>query len=87
MRGQELLTLVIYDVEDDRVRQRIAKACLDCGLDHIQYSAFRGLLGATMRKELFTRLKDLLGERPGRILVAPQCEADAAASQEVSRLP
>lgn len=87
MRGQEVLTLVIYDVEDDRVRLRFAKACKDYGLEHIQYSAFRGPLGVTLRKELFVRLKDALADRPGRILVVPLCEKDAAACQEVSRVP
>lgn len=87
MRGQELQTLVIYDVEDDRARLRIAKACRDYGLEHIQYSAYRGPLGITLRKELFGKLKDILAERPGRILVVPLCDKDAEASQELNRVP
>ena len=87
MRGQEAVTLVIYDVEDDRIRLRISKVCRDYGLDHIQYSAFRGPLGVTLRKELFAKLKDALGERPGRVLVAPLCEKDVEASQELNRVP
>jgi CRISPR-associated protein Cas2 len=87
VRGEEVLTLVIYDVEDDRIRLRIAKTCKDYGLDHIQYSAFRGALTATLRKELFTKLKDALADRPGRILVAPLCEKDAEACHEVSHGP
>ncbi len=87
MRGQETLTIVIYDVEDDRIRLKIAKTCRDYGLEHIQYSGFRGSLSATLRKELFTKLKDALAERPGRILVVPLCEKDAEACQEVSRVP
>lgn len=78
---------MIYDVEDDRVRLRIAKACRDYGLDHIQYSAFRGPLTATLRKELFARLKDSLAERPGRVLVVPLCEKDAEGCLELSRVP
>lgn len=87
MRAQEVLTLVIYDVEDDRIRLRFAKACKDYGLEHIQYSAFRGQLSATLRKELFSKLRDALAERPGRILVVPLCEKDAEACQEVNRVP
>lgn len=87
MKGQEVVTLVIYDVENDRVRSRIAKTCRDYGLEHIQYSAFRGPLSSTLRSELFTRLKDTLADRPGRILVVPLCAKDAEASQEVSRAP
>ena len=40
MRGQEVLTFVIYDVEDDRVRTRVSNTCKDYGLERIQYSAF-----------------------------------------------
>lgn len=87
VKAQEVLTLVIYDVEDDRIRLKIAKACRDYGLEHVQYSAFRGALSATLRKELFAKLKDALADRPGRILVVPLCEKDAEACQEVSRVP
>ena len=50
VRGQELLTFVIYDIVDDRVRGRVANACKDYGLERIQYSAFCGSLDATRRE-------------------------------------
>lgn len=87
MRDAALRTLVIYDVEDDRVRLRIARACRDYGLDHIQYSAFSGALDATRRRELCVRLADTLGESPGRLLVVPVCEKDAAEVREVVNAP
>ncbi len=87
VRGQEVLTLVIYDVEDDRARLRMAKACKDYGLTHVQYSAFRGPLNGTLRKELFAKLKDALGEKHGRVLVVPLCEKDAEACLELSHAP
>lgn len=76
VRGEELLTFVVYDIQDDRTRMRIASACKDYGLDHIQYSAFSGHLDGNRRRELFARLADTLGERIGRILVLPVCEKD-----------
>jgi CRISPR-associated protein Cas2 len=83
MPEQELRTLVIYDVADDRTRLKLAKACKDYGLEHIQYSAFAGPLGATQRKQLCARLIDTLGQRPGRLLLVPICQADVAASHEI----
>jgi CRISPR-associated protein Cas2 len=74
---EEQLTFVIYDVQDDRTRMRVADACKDYGLDHIQYSAFSGYLDGNRRRELFARLADTLGSRAGRILVVPVCERDA----------
>lgn len=69
-------TLVIYDVPDDRTRTRVSEACLDYGLERIQYSSFSGKLSRNKREELFLRLQALVGEQPGKILVQPICEKD-----------
>ena len=78
---------MIYDVEDDRVRTRVARTCRDYGLTHVQYSAFSGPLSATRRREMCTRLADTLGTSPGRLLVVPVCEKDAAAAREFFNPP
>ena len=87
MSGQELLTFVVYDIEDDRIRARIANACKDYGLERIQYSAFSGPLSATMRGELIARLGDTLGDEVGKILVLPVCEKDLQARREMLNAP
>jgi CRISPR-associated protein Cas2 len=87
MRGQELITYVVYDIVSDRIRLRIAGVCKDYGLDHVQYSVFSGPLDATRRREIFTRLGDTLGDNEGRILMLQMCEKDAAARQEIARGP
>lgn len=87
MRGQALMTFVVYDIVDDRIRARIANTCKDYGLERIQYSAFRGSLDTTRRGELFTRLADELGREIGRILMLPLCEKDAQARREVVNEP
>ncbi len=58
----ELITLVIYDVEDDRARTRVAEACKDFGLQRIQYSCFRGKLSQNKREELYERMRKLQRE-------------------------
>ena len=87
MRGQELLTFVVYDIEDDRIRARIANACKDYGLEHIQYSAFCGPLDASRRGELYARLADTLGRDVGKVLVLPVCEKDVLAKRELINEP
>lgn len=72
----ELLTFVFYDVESDRIRGRIADACLDYGLRRIQYSVFIGPLSRNRREEIFDRMRDLLGDGAGCIVVQPLCEKD-----------
>jgi CRISPR-associated protein Cas2 len=86
-RGQTVLTFVVYDIVDDRIRTRVANTCKDYGLERIQYSAFSGELDATRRGELFTRLADELGHDVGRILVLPVCEKDARARRQILNEP
>lgn len=68
--------LVIYDVEDDKVRRKMFDACRDYGLTSVQYSAFFGWLGRHRREELFARLGRLLAGKEGNVIVAPLCAAD-----------
>jgi CRISPR-associated protein Cas2 len=83
MRGQELLTFIVYDITDDRIRLRIANVCKDYGLDHIQYSVFSGPLDATRRKEMFARLDRTLGKHEGKVMMLQMCEKDVAAKREI----
>ena len=83
---QELRTLVMYDIEDDRIRHRISEACLDYGLERIQFSVFRGKLNRNKREELLTRLTQTLGEDPGKILIQPMCEEDFRSALELLRI-
>lgn len=83
VRGQDLLTFVVYDIESDRIRSRVADVCKDYGLTRIQYSAFSGLLDSSRRQEMFLKLSDTLGRRPGKIIVLPICEKDAAARRQI----
>lgn len=68
--------LVIYDIVDDRARLKVADACLDYGLDRVQYSAFAGDISRNLQEELFKKMRKLLGKRPGNIQLIPICETD-----------
>ncbi|NWG21023.1 MAG: CRISPR-associated endonuclease Cas2 [Chloroflexi bacterium] len=59
--------LLIYDIPDDRTRQKIADACLDYGLQRVQYSAFVGNLSRSYQRELFIEVRHRLGKQPGNI--------------------
>lgn len=76
-RGSPEVSLVlIYDIEDDRLRTRTADICLDYGLERIQFSAFFGKLNRNRRQELSLRLQRELGSKSGRIRIIPVCEQD-----------
>lgn len=76
-------TLVIYDIEDDKVRTKIFEACKDYGLAHIQYSAFFGELNHNRRDELSQRLRKTLGRKKGKISIFPICDKDLRLAKEI----
>lgn len=72
----EVSLVLIYDIEDDRVRTRVAEACLDYGLERIQFSAFFGKLNRNRRQELALRLVREVEGTSARIRIYPICEDD-----------
>jgi CRISPR-associated protein Cas2 len=78
-------TIVIYDIPDDRTRDRVADICLDYGLDRIQYSAFYGELRRTHQEELMMRVRKRLGKHAGDVRLLSICDKDWAARLEIIR--
>lgn len=76
-RGAPEVSLVlIYDIEDDRLRTRVSDICLDYGLERIQFSAFFGKLNRNRRQELALRLAREVEDASARIRIYPICEDD-----------
>ncbi|MCL4423874.1 MAG: CRISPR-associated endonuclease Cas2 [Firmicutes bacterium] len=76
-------TLVIYDIVDDKYRNRVAEACKDYGLGRIQWSAFLGELNTNRRQELAQRLRRTLGRQEGNIQIYPICDKDLRLRTEI----
>ena len=68
--------LLVYDISNDSVRYKVADACLDYGLDRIQYSAFFGELKRCYQKELMKKVRVLLGDEAGNVQLLPLCQND-----------
>ena len=77
--------VLVYDIQDDGKRAKIADVCLDYGMDRIQYSAFLGPLLPTHQDELMLRIKKILGKRPGNIQLFPLCETDWQARRVIAQ--
>ncbi len=63
--------LLIYDIAHDGVRTKVADACLDYGLERIQYSAFIGELSNIHQRELLLKIKKRLGKHGASIQLFP----------------
>ena len=64
-----MMTLVVYDISDDRVRRSVELKCKDYGLRHIQRSVFIGILSRGERVRLYEELKSMVREGAVRIYV------------------
>jgi CRISPR-associated protein Cas2 len=72
----EMLTLVAYDISDNKRLARVAKICEDYGV-RVQYSVFECRLEETEFEEFWLELLDRIDEREDR-LVAYKIDARSA---------
>ncbi len=63
--------LVIYDIPHDGTRQKVADACLDYGLQRLQYSAFAGNLSRAHQRALFQEIARRVRRRAANVQLFP----------------
>lgn len=63
--------LLIYDISHDSTRVKVADACLDYGLERIQFSAFQGELNHTHQRELWQKIKRRVGKHAANVHLYP----------------
>jgi CRISPR-associated protein Cas2 len=63
--------LLIYDIPHDGTRQKVADACLDYGLQRVQYSAFVGDLSRTHQRALFQEITRRVRRQQANIQLFP----------------
>lgn len=78
-----MMTIVIYDISDDKVRMTVAAACLDYGLDRIQFSAFSGNLSRNYQEALMMKIRRRVGRKPASVQLFTICAEDWARRIEV----
>lgn len=78
-------TLLVYDIPDDRKRSKVADACLDYGLDRIQYSAFLGSLQTTHQEELMLCIRKILGKKAANVQLFSLCAEDWARRKVIAQ--
>ena len=63
--------LLIYDISHDGTRAKVADACLDYGLERIQYSAFIGELSRIHQRELLLKIERRIGKQSASVQMFP----------------
>jgi CRISPR-associated protein Cas2 len=71
-----MLTWVVYDITNDRVRTKVAKICKGYGLYRVQKSAFLGDINRNQIDELVLRCKEITNKDKDSVYIFPMCEED-----------
>jgi len=66
--------IVIYDVTDNDLRNKLIKLLTDYGLERIQYSAFLGELKQHSLNSLTTEIKRIMNKSGEYVLILPVCD-------------
>ncbi len=77
--------LLIYDISHDGVRAKVADACLDYGLERIQYSAFLGELSRIHQRELLLQIKRRVGKHDANVQLIPVDEKSWAGRRVIEQ--
>jgi len=66
-----MIVWVMYDIQNDKARTKVAKCCQQVGLLRVQFSVFLGTLSASEKDELELRIKDLIEADIDRVYIFP----------------
>ncbi len=71
-----MLVWIIYDITNDKIRDKVAKACKNKGLYRVQKSAFLGTINKNQLDELSLICSDLIDHDVDSVYIFPMCEDD-----------
>jgi CRISPR-associated protein Cas2 len=71
-----MLTWVVYDISEDKVRTKVAKILKNYGLYRVQKSAFLGDLNRNRIDEIVLQCKELANEDKDSVYIFPMCADD-----------
>ena len=66
-----MITWVLYDIENDRARNRVAQRCKQAGLYRVQWSVFLGEITDHRKDELELQIAELIDEAQDKVYIFP----------------
>jgi CRISPR-associated protein Cas2 len=66
-----MIAWVLYDIESDSVRTKVAKYCKQAGLYRVQFSVFLGTLEKNQKDTLQLQIENLIDEYKDSVYIFP----------------
>lgn len=66
-----MIVWVLYDIKNDKARNRVAKVCKRAGLYRVQFSVFLGTLNSNEKDTLELEIQDLIEETDDSVYIFP----------------
>ncbi|MFY0255147.1 CRISPR-associated endonuclease Cas2 [Chitinophaga sp. 30R24] len=66
-----MIAWVLYDIQDDKVRTKVAKLCKQTGLYRVQFSVFLGTIDKNQKDTLELQIENLIDENKDAVYIFP----------------
>lgn len=66
-----MIAWVLYDIENDKARTKVAKLCKQAGLYRVQFSVFLGTLEKNRKDTLQLQIEELIDEEHDSVYIFP----------------
>jgi len=75
-----MIAWVLYDIEDAKIRNKIAKLCKQAGLYRVQFSVFLGTLDKHQKDTLELQIETLIDEEKDSVYIFPMSKNELQAT-------
>lgn len=80
-----MIVWVMYDIEDDRVRTKVARLCKQAGIYRVQFSVFLGSLDANQKDTLELQITAQIDTEKDSVYIFPMSKSELKATVLLGR--
>jgi CRISPR-associated protein Cas2 len=75
-----MIAWVLYDIENEKVRNKVAKLCKQAGLYRVQFSVFLGTIDVSRKDALTLQIKSLMDVNKDSVYIFPMTKSELQAT-------
>lgn len=75
-----MIAWVMYDIEIDKSRTKVAKLCKQAGLYRVQFSVFLGTIDVNQKDTLQLQIEQLIDEESDSVYIFPMSKTELQAT-------